>query len=172
MNLRNQILKEHTKENCQKMVDWVGGNPGRFKELFDLFLDDQYRVTQRAAQPVSHCLIAHPGLLKSNFEKLITNLQKPAIPDSIKRNTLRLLQSVCIPQKYEGTVMNICFNYVQSPKEAVAIKAYSLTILGNLAEKYPEISPEIKLLAEDQMSHQTAAFKSRAKKLLKRFESY
>jgi hypothetical protein len=60
---------------------------------------------------------------------------------------------------------------VESPTEAVAIKAFSLTILGNLAKKYPEIIPEIKLLIQDQMPDQTAAFKVRAKKLLKEFEA-
>jgi len=159
-------MQEHTKENCEKIVDWVGVDPKRFNELFDLFLNDEYRITQRAAWPMSYCVIAHPELIKNNFEKLIANLNKSGIHDSIKRNTVRLLQSVDIPKKYEGAVMDICFNYVASPKEAVAIKAFSLTILGNFAKKYPEIIPEIKLLIEDQLPHQTAAFKSRAKKLL------
>jgi hypothetical protein len=63
--------------------------------------------------------------------------------------------------------MEICFRYVESPTEAVAIKAFALTILGKLAKKYPEIIAEIKLLIEDQLPHQSAAFKTRAKKLLK-----
>ena len=64
-------------------------------------------------------------------------------------------------------MMNICFEYVQSPTEAVAVKAFSLTVLGNLAKLYPEILPEIKLLIKEQLPHQTAAFKSRAKYFLK-----
>ena len=170
MDLRNQILKEHTKVNCQKIVDWVGDDPTRFGDLFDLFLNDEYRVTQRAAWPMSYCVISHPELIKNNFGKLISNLQKPGIHDSIKRNTVRLLQSVDIPKKFEGPVMNICFEYVASPKEAVAIKAFSLTILGKFSKKYPEIIPEIKLIIEDQIYHQTAAFKERAKILLKEFQ--
>jgi hypothetical protein len=67
--------------------------------------------------------------------------------------------------------MEICFNYVESPTEAVAIKAFSLTILGKLAKKYPEIIPEIELLISHQSAHETAAFKVRAKKLLREFGS-
>ncbi len=107
--------------------------------------------------------------MKKNFEKLINNLGKPDRHDSMKRNTVRLLQQIEIPEKLEGVVMEICFNYVESPKEAVAIKAFSLTILSKLAKKYPEIIPEIKLLIEEQLTHQSAAFKSRAKKFLKEF---
>lgn len=166
MDLRNQILKEHSKENCKKIVDRVGNDLKRFNELFHLFLEDENRVTQRSAWPMSYCVIAHPDLMKNNFGRLIDNLNKPNLHDAIKRNTVRLLQSIDIPEKYEGAVMNICFKYLESPTEAVAIKAFSLTILGNMSQKYPEIIPEIKLLIEDQLPHQTAAFKGRAKKLL------
>lgn len=167
MNLEEIILKEHSKKQCNKIVKWVGSNQERFNELFHLFLNGEYRITQRAAWPLSYCAIAYPELIKSNFKKLLNNLKKPNLHDSIKRNTMRLLQAVDIPEKYEGTVMEICFKYLQSPDEAVAIKAFSLTVLGNLAKKYPEIISEIKLMIEDQLPHQSAAFKSRAKLFIK-----
>lgn len=169
MYLRETILKEHSKKNCDRIISWIGNDKKKFNQLFNLFLNGEYRVTQRAAWPLSYCAIAHPSFMKKNFEKLITNLNKPNLHDSIKRNTVRLLQQIEIPEKLEGVVMEICFNYVESPKEAVAIKAFSLTILSKLAKKYPEIIPEIKLLIEEQLTHQSAAFKSRAKQILKEF---
>jgi len=75
MLLRNQILLEHTKANCQKIIDWVGDDISKFKQLFHLFLNDEYRVTQRAAWPLSYCAIAHPEFMQNNFGKLISNLQ-------------------------------------------------------------------------------------------------
>ena len=57
------------------------------------------------------------------------------------------------PDKFHGQVMDICFGYVASPTEALAIKAFSLTVLSNLATIYPEISPEIKLLIEAKMPY-------------------
>ena len=165
MNLRDEILKEHSKAQRNKIVQWVGDSQKRFDGLFNLFLNDEYRVMQRAAWPLSYCVIAHPEFIKKNFYRLIKNLYKPNLHDSIKRNTIRLLQHVAIPKKFQGEVMQICFDYVASPTEAVAIKAFSLTVLGNLSKQYPEILPEIKLLIEEQWPNQTAAFKSRAKKL-------
>jgi len=167
MNLREEILKEHSKSQRDKIVSWVGDSQQRFNELFSLFLNDEYRVKQRAAWPVSYCVQAHPEFINNNFGKLLRNLEKPSLHDSIKRNSIRLLQHVAIPKKYQGQVMNVCFEYLESPTEAVAIKAFSLTVLGSLAKQYPEIIPEVKLLIEDQLPHQTAAFKSRAKAFLK-----
>ena len=167
MNLREEILKEHSKNQCNKIVEWIGDSEKRFDELFNLFLNDIYRVSQRAAWPVSCSVIAHPEFIKKNFVKLIKNLHKPNLDGSIKRNSIRLLQYVTIPEKYEGEIMQICFGYVQSSSEEVAVKADSLTVLANLAKKYPEIIAEIKILIDEQMPHQTAGFKSRAKKILK-----
>ncbi len=166
-NLREQILKEHSKAQCTTIVNWVGASQQRFDELFHLFLNDEYRVVQRSAWPVSYCVIAHPDFIKTHWPALIKNLQKPNLHNAVKRNSIRLLQDIPIPKKYQGQIMDICFKYVESPTEAVAVKAFSLTVLGNLAKQYPEIIPEIKLLIEEQLPHQTAAFKSRAKVFLK-----
>ena len=169
MELSQVILQEHSKKQCDKIVQWVGNDQDRFNELFNLFLNAEYRIAQRAAWPLSYSVINHPVLISDNFERLIENLKKTGLHDAIKRNTLRLLQNVDIPEKYEGAVMEICFQYLESPAEAVAIKAFSITMLGNLAKKYPEIIPEIRLIIEEQLPRQTAAFRSRAKIFMRLF---
>ncbi len=165
--LRQEILKEHSKAQCTRLVKWVGDNQQRFDELFSLFLNDEYRVVQRAAWPVSYCTIAHPGFINKHWDKLIKNLEKPGLHDAVKRNSLKLLEAIDIPEKYHGAIMNICFNCLESPIATLAVKVYSMAVLGNMVAAYPEIIPELKLLIEDQLPHQTAGFKSRAKKVLK-----
>ena len=171
MILKEQILKEHSRKQCDKIVNWVGDDAKKFNELFHLFLHSEYRVTQRAAWPLSYCAIVHPYFMKHHFQELLDNLKKPDLHNLIKRNTVRLLQEVVIPEKYEGDVMETCFKYLESPDEAVAIKAFSLTVLQRIAKKYPEIIPEIKLIVEEHLPHQGAAFKSRAKNFLETFPS-
>lgn len=170
MNLREEILKEHSKAQCARIVKWVGSNQVRFDELFELFLKDEYRVVQRAAWPVSYCVIAHPQLIKKHWGRLVKNLKKPTLHDAVKRNSIRLLQDIDIPEKYEGDIMNICFGYIESPGEAIAVKAFSLTVLGNLAKKYPGIIPELKLIIEEQLPYQSPALRSRTKRLYKQLK--
>ena len=62
--------------------------------------------------------------------------------------------------------MGICFDFIQSNEIAIAVKAFSLTILQNLSRQYPDIIPELKLIIEERWEHETAAFRSRAKKIL------
>ena len=166
MELRQEILKEHSKKQCAKIVEWVGSSQQRFNQLFQLFLTDEYRVVQRASWAVSNCVIDHPYFIKSNFSKLINNLHKKGAHNAVKRNSIRLLQYVDIPKKYQGQVLEICFHAISSPTETVAVKASSLTVLANLGKTYPEIIPELKLVIIDQLPYQTPAFISRAKKIL------
>ncbi len=170
MKLREQILKEHTKANCDTIVKWVGDSQQRFDELFDLFLNDEYRVVQRAGWPLSNAVMAHPEFIQKHFSKLLKNLQKPNLHNSVKRNTIRLLQDISIPQRFQGQVMDICFDYISSLDEAVAVKAFALTVLDNLSKQYPEIKSELKTIIEDRWDYETAAFRSRAKKILKRIQ--
>lgn len=168
MKLRETILKEHSKAQAEKIIKWIGDDQKRFDELFDLFLNDEYRVVQRAAWPLSYAVIKHPRFISRHFAKLLKNLKKPNLHDAVKRNTVRLLQDINIPEKYHGDIMNTCFDYIASPDEKVAVKVFSMTILENLSKQYPEIKQELKTIIEDRWDHETAAFRSRAKKILKR----
>lgn len=171
MNIREVLLEEHSRQQCDRIVQYIGNSPSRFSELIRLFFSDEYRVVQRAAWPLSYCAIAHPILIRKHLKKIVENLDKPGIHDAVKRNTVRLLQEIAIPSDLHGRLMNTCFRFVEDPNEPVAIKAFSLTILHNLSKQYPEIIPEIKLLIGQQLPHQTAGFISRAKKILKEIES-
>lgn len=165
MDIREIILKEHSKANCTFIVNWVGNNQYRFDKLFDLFIKDEYRVMQRAAWPLSYAVQNHPVLIRKHFGNLLKNLQKPGLPNAVKRNTFRLLQSVNIPKKYQGEVMNLCFENINSPTEKIAVKAFSLTILERLAMLYPEIKQEVKTIIKDRLEFESPAFRARAKKI-------
>jgi hypothetical protein len=170
MKLREQILKEHSKANREAIVKWIGTSQERFDHLFEIFLNDEYRVVQRAAWPLSYIAIAHPQFIQRHFSELLRNLEKPGIHASVKRNTVRLLGRILIPERFHGQVMNICFNYIASPREPVAIKAFSLTVLERLSHQYPEIKIELKTMIEDRWDYESAAFRSRGKKILSRLK--
>src|SRR6478672_6077006 len=167
MDLRQTILAEHSKANCNKIVKWVGNSQKRFAELFNLFLKSEYRVSQRAAWPLSYCVMDHPELISPHLAKLVKNLHNPGIHDSIKRNTVRLLQYIDIPKRFHGEMIDICLSYISSPREQAATKAFSLSILQNLSQQYPEIKDEVKLIIEERWPYEAAFLHSRAKKFMK-----
>ena len=105
-----------------------------------------------------------------HIKELIGVLRKKNVPDAVVRNAVRALQEIEIPEDYQGDAMDACFQLLEIPSTPVAIKACSLTILASLSKKYPEITPELKLIIEDRWQHETAAFRARAKKVLSQLE--
>ena len=170
MKIHEVLLAGQSKKNCDKIVKSIGNDPKKFAELMKNFFTGEYRITQRAAWPMSECVKKYPELITPYYAKLISNLSKKNLHDAIPRNTVRLLQNVDIPKKFQGRIMDICFRYVQSNETAIAIRVFSMTILENLSKIYPEIFPELKLIIEERWPHETAAFHSRARKILQRGE--
>ncbi len=171
MDLLKLLREEHSKKQTDRIVSYIGADKDRFAILMKLFFKGEYRITQRAAWPLSYCVQHHPELIGPYFARLLNNLGRKDIPVAVIRNTVRLLQDVSIPKSYHGRVMSTCFDFVQSPATPIAVKAFSLSILGKLSADYPGILPELKLIIEEQWEHATPAFRSRAKKILKSVEA-
>ena len=166
VNLEEVIREEHSKPQCNRIVAYIGNDKKRFAELMKLFFNGEYRVTQRAAWPMSYVVQKHPEMIQPYLTKLIEKLSNPKEGDAVLRNTVRLLQTVDIPKRLQGKVMTLCFDFIQSNETAIAIKAFSLSILQNLAKQYPEIIPEVKTIIEERWDLETAAFKSRARNFI------
>jgi len=166
MDLSKLLRAEHSKKQTDRIVGYIGSDRDRFAGLMKLFFEGEYRITQRAAWPLSYCVRQHPGLITPYYKRLLDNLGRKDIHPAVIRNTLRLLQDVSIPKRFHGQVMTTCFDLIQDPSTPVAIKAFSLTILSNLSAEYPEIRGELKVIIEEQWEQATPAFRVRAKKLL------
>jgi hypothetical protein len=169
MNLRQEILKEHSKQQTLKIAEYACRSKKNFKELMQCLLDDEYRLAQRAAWSVSWAARKKPQLITPHVKDLVSVLHKKNVHSAVIRNSVRVLQDIEIPEKFHGPVMDACFQFIESPATPVAVKAFSLTVLSNLSGQYPEIKSELKLLIEDNWENETAAFKSKAKKILTKF---
>ena len=165
--LNGVILKEHSKKQCDKAVTYVGARASRFAQLVDLFLSGPYRVTQRAAWPLSCCVQNHPKLIEPHLKKILNYALKPGVHDAVKRNIVRLLQFIEIPVRLQGQAAAICFQFFYDKKEPIAVRVFSMTVLANLARNLPELKNELIPLIEDQMPYASPGFTSRGSALLK-----
>ncbi|MBA4139912.1 MAG: hypothetical protein H0X70_05325 [Segetibacter sp.] len=166
MNIREELLREHSKEQAKKISIYACTFKEYFEELMQCFLDKEYRVAQRAAWSVSIAAQQKPEIIKPYIPTLVAQLQNKNVLDAVIRNSVRILQQIEIPETLHGEVMNACFQLIETPSTPAAIKAFSLTTLFNLSKIYPEIKPELKLLIEELWDNETAAFKSRGRKIL------
>jgi hypothetical protein len=166
MNIRGEILKEHSKKQSEKIAAYIGSDEKRLAELMNLFVGDTYRVTQRAAMIVSICTERNPKLIEPFLLRMVNNLDGK-IHDAVKRNTLRVFQFIELPKKLWGKTADICFRFLMDADEPIAVKVFAMTVAGNICKHEPELKNELQLVIEDQLENASAGFRSRAKRILK-----
>jgi hypothetical protein len=167
MNIRSELLREHSKINAEKITTYACKSKKNFDELMQCFLGTDSCVAQRSAYSVGKAVDHHKDIIVLYIPVLVAQLSRTDVHDAIIRNSLRILQEVEIPEDLHGEVMNVCFNFIEDPAAAIAFKAFSLTILHNLSKIYPELKNELKLIIEARWDTETPAFRSRGRKILK-----
>ena len=167
MNLEKMILAPNSEHHALTISRYIGDNPIRFSDLVSLFLAGPYRVTQRAALPLNMCVRRNAKLIKPHLKKILQHLEQPKTPDALKRNGIRLLQFISIPQSFQGRVAAVCFRFFQNRKEAIAVRVFAMTVLANLAKEQTELKNELIPLIEDELPYASAGFISRGRKVLK-----
>jgi hypothetical protein len=166
MNLRAALLEVHSKAQADKICRYVGDDRKRFAELMKFMLGPVYRLSQRAAWPVSYCIERHPELIAPYWGKLAGQLERDDAPVAVRRNVARLLQFVDIPKRYQGRIFDACSNLVADPSQPVAVRCFSMTVAAKLAKDKPELLSELRLVATAHPQSATAGLRSRMRRVL------
>ncbi|WP_159468371.1 hypothetical protein [Dyadobacter sp. 3J3] len=170
MNIRDELSKQqiHFKKHALAITEFAVSSDETFKELIDCFLSTDIRVAQRAAWSVSWAAHKKPEIVEPYIGILVDQLKRTDVHNAVIRNSLRILEDLIIPEEFHGEVMDACFQFLQKRETAIAIKAFALTVLFNLSKTYPDIKNELRLIIQENMDYETAAYRSRGKKILAR----
>ena len=171
MNLRDELLIEHSKKQTLYITAWIGNNENRFRQLINLFLNDNAVISQRSSWVISHVTEKYPGLTRRFLPDLVKKLNNQNNHPAVKRNITKLLQTVPLPEKLHAKVYNICFEYLLTPEETTAVKCYSMTVLKQLTFIYPDLKNETALAINTSIKNSTAGIRARAKRVLKELEA-
>jgi hypothetical protein len=167
MDIRKSLMSDPGKENARRISDYIGDDPVRMKELMLMFLKGSFRENQRAAYPVIYITDRAPEMLKPYLSEMIAFMTDD-VHDAVIRNTMRLFQNIDLPEEVEGLVYDKAFRYLSSPKYAIAIRAFSMTVLANICVKYPELKIEVIPLIQDVLEvTESSGIKARGKNILK-----
>ena len=167
MDLETELLREHSKNQAEKIVRWIGSDQRRLKMLMSLFLTGEYVVAQRAAMVVSTLTDHDPQIFRRYLKPMLARVQEPGIHDAVRRSIVRLLQYIDIPGDMLGTAANVCFEQLGSAGAPIAVKCFSMTVLANIVRKEPELGRELQLVIEEQLPFAGAGFRARAREILR-----
>ncbi len=166
MDVRAALLRGQSKALTDKIVAYTGNNQSRFNDLIAMLLDDNPRLVQRVAWPLSYCVRNHPKLLNPHFSSVLKIARKSGVHDGVKRNIMRLLQFVDIPKRFQGKAVAVCFELMDT-HEPIAVRVFAMTVLANIAKQQPGLKNELTVIIEDQLPYGSAGFVSRGRKILR-----
>lgn len=171
MNIRDQLLLEHSKHNSELIRDYIEEDQKKFRVLFNLFTGNEYRVSQRAAMVISACFDKSPKLVEPFKVELIDYLLTKSPNVAVKRNTLRILQFIEIPSSYQARLFDYALEALYSLKEPIAIKAFSMQVAYCICVDFPDLKMELEEVIHLNMKHsQKAGIHARGKNILKKLQ--
>ena len=166
MDYRRRLETENSKALWLEILNDVGTSKEKFSILVELFLNDDQRIALSSSQIVGKIAEKKQKLVKPYLIRFVKHLKTNPI-DGVKRNILRSFQFNDVPKEVEGEMFDIALKYLISIDEAVAIKAFSMTVLRKICQLYPdltqEVIPTLELLVQESDS---PGIKSRGNKEL------
>jgi len=169
VNIKLLLQREHSKQLTLKIVDYVGDNRKRYKEIIQVVLGSDDVLAQRAAWVLGTIAESRPSLIIPYIDKLLTHFNNP-IHNAIKRNTMRALTFVSIPKKNYGKIVDVCFEFLLNPKTPPAISIHAMIVLHEIIKEEEDLKREFKLVLEDFMKTGGAGVKSRGRRILKELD--
>ncbi|ALJ06867.1 adenylosuccinate lyase [Pseudalgibacter alginicilyticus] len=170
----------HSREKRLKYATLIIENPRLTRKLLDILFKVDDKISPRAAWILEftcsaniEIIIPHLDVFTEQFHKVhLDSAIRPVakicelITKSYYSNNNTFIKTALKPHHKER-IIETCFDYMIND-EKVAAKAYSMTTLFLLGNDYDWVHPELKLILERDYQTQSAAFKARAKHILKK----
>lgn len=114
--------------------------------------------TQRIGHPDPKISLEDLGVYLKSIEKQ---------PVAIRRSVMRSLSLIDIPRKHSGLSFDKAFGLHAELSETIAVKVFAMTVMTRIAIKEPDLKREVIIAIEEQLPYGSAAYRSRAVKMLK-----
>lgn len=168
MDLKKHLLDRNLKWNWDEIAKYCVKHPERIKDLVSFCTDENVHIQQNAGAVIGKLVDHDHKILAPYSEALVLSLQKEP-HDAVKRAIMRVFQWADIPEEVEGELFEFVINALKSQEEAIAIKAFGMTVARRICERYPELAseliPYLEIIMEERPS---AGLVNRAGKELKR----
>lgn len=141
--------------------------------LFKLSLDKDPVLANRAMWILWHCSIIDHTVVKPFHDKLILHLSDKTIYSGVVRCILSLFQEEPVPEKYHSFMLDKCFGYITNSSEAIAVRAFAMTVAFNISKNYPELLKELEAtLQHIPISEESPGIRARIKNTLKDIQKF
>jgi len=160
------LQQDRSKQAVARLVDRMA------REHFNL--EDYLALVKKSPSPLNwlmtwtlnHYYEAFPHL-PSRQQKLIWTFLQETKHDGIKRDLWRILSCVSLDEDLAGEVFESSLRHIPSQHHPIAVRAHAMKTALNIAQSYPELGQELKLVFELLKDEDSAGIRARAKNYLK-----
>ncbi len=168
MEIKAELLagERLSKQKAVAIAEYAASSPETFRELFACFLSKDPLLVQRAAHSLSIAARKNAELVQPFTGTLVQQLGRTDVHNAVLRNSARILECVPVQEEFHAELIESVFRIIQDRQSAIAVRTFSLTIAHRLSHTYPELRQELKFAIEERLPFESAAFRSRAAKIL------
>jgi hypothetical protein len=165
--IEEMLSTETSRRNTDLIADLIYQKPQLFDEFVAVYLRDEEPVSRRAAWVIDTVSQTMPELLLPYIPVIIEKL--PTFShDALKRHSVRMLSRSPLPSGQLGPLASICFTWLTSAREPVAVKVWCMDILYRITLYEPDLKKELAESIEWRMEEETEGFRNRGRKILKK----
>jgi len=178
MDLKTQILLEHSADNAKYISEYIESNPNKLKDLLQIILEGDVLLSQRSAWTLIK-------FSKDFYIKFIPHLDyilskvKNAKHVAVSRNFSRVFMKLTsrshikfLSEEQIDKIVDISFSWIIDKNEKAAVVAFSIYTLSNLLHKRNWLATDLKLHIINNIDGSLPSFKSVGKKTLKTIELF
>jgi hypothetical protein len=168
MNIRQQLLKKHSRENADFIESHAIKSQASVIELMACFLGEETKVVQRASQVVGNLGRHHPEMLKPWWEEMISAGDHP-VHVAVRRNVARYFceLNLTLPEQLEKKIIDSFTRWSTSSDTPVAVAVFAMQFIADRCSRYPKQAKAIAAAIESRIDSASPGFKNRGQKILK-----
>lgn len=130
-----------------KMLAHLEKDPALVDAYAEFSLSD-HKFAWRAAWVIAHFSNKHPQQFEKYTQKYIEILPKLERDGHI-REIINTLTNLSLTEEQNSELFDICYELIQSNKRQSSVRAVCFRFMMKLADNYPELKEEIKIIFEN-----------------------
>lgn len=172
----------HSREKRLYYANLVLANPELIPKLLDILFRVDDKISPRAAWVLEFMCSNKIEAIILYLEEFTKNINRVHL-DSAVRPVAKICELLAkaytiktniyiknkLTEAHKDRIIETCFDYMIND-EKVAAKAYGMTTLFMLGKDYDWVHPELELILKRDFQNQSAAFKARARHILKKIK--
>ena len=136
----------HSRKN--EMISFIKAHPEYFEEAIELAIQDRQPYSWRAAWVLWSCITNNDTRVQKHIPKIIESIKDKE--DGHQRELIKILLEMDLNEEQEGYLFDICVSLWEEVEKKPSVRYTAFKFINKTAYKYPDLSIEILLLAQEK----------------------